>query len=145
MTTVMSLARGTDIWYGMKAAAVPFLEERATAPGFDPFAVILGLALHLGISVAWAIPFALIAYGKSAWGTMLRGLIWSFVVWIGMYYLVLPMAGLGAMAREAPIGGVIAYHLFFGLSLAAAFLPFQGRAPREWTTIEARPSRSSLA
>lgn len=129
MMTVMSAMNGKDIWFGMKGAAAPFLGEVAMTPGFHALAVPLGLALHLLISVGWALAFASLFYGISKKLTLLAGLAWGIVVWLGMYYVVLPVVGLGAMREGAPLSRVVAYHLFFGLVVALAFLPFQRRLP----------------
>jgi hypothetical protein len=129
MMTVMSALRGKDIWFGMKGTAAPFLGERAMIPGFDPIAVPVGVALHLFISIGWALGFAALFYGLSKKATLLAGALWGVVVWLGMYYVVLPLVGLASMRAGAPIERVIAYHHFFGVILALAFLPFQRRLP----------------
>jgi hypothetical protein len=125
MMTAMSLLKGNDVWYGIKGAAAPFLGERAMQPGFDALAVGLGLLTHLAISVAWAVPFAALTDGLSRAATLTAGAAWGLVVWIGMYYIALPAVGLEAMTREAPLGRVITYHVFFGVAVAAAFLGYQ--------------------
>ena len=127
MMTLMSLAKGNDVWYGMKGAAAPFLGEVAMQPGFDLVAVSLGLLAHLGVSMAWAVGFGLLFYHASRAMTLLGGIAWAFVVWIGIFYAVLPLVGLGAMTTEAPVGRVIAYHVFFGLGVAAVFLGYERR------------------
>jgi len=159
MMTVMSAANRSDVWYGMKGAAAPFLARRAMAPGFDLPAVLFGLGTHLAISIAWAVPFALLAYGLSRGATLAASVAWGIVVWLGMYWIVLPMAGLANMTIEAPIGRVVGYHVFFGLAVGAAFLLFQRargttgtqrHLPAPWSS-EARtssspaPTRASVA
>jgi hypothetical protein len=129
MMTVMSALRGKDIWFGMKGTAAPFLGGRAMTPGFDPIAVPLGLALHLFVSIGWALGFAALFYGLSKRATVAAGALWGIVVWLGMYYVVLPLVGLASMRAGAPIGRVVAYHIFFGVILSLAFLPFQRRLP----------------
>jgi hypothetical protein len=129
MMTIVSALRGKDIWFGMKGTAAPFLGARAMAPGFDPIAVPMGLALHLVISIGWALGFAAIFYGLSKKATLAAGALWGVVVWLGMYYVVLPLVGLAAMRAGAPISRVVVYHVFFGVILALAFLPFQRRQP----------------
>ena len=128
MMTAMSLARGTDVWFGIKGAAAPFLGARAMTPGFDFGAVLLGLIVHLAISVAWTLPFSLLVHGLGKGATVLAGAVWGLVVWIGMFYVVLPLVGQGAMVRQSPVGRAIAYHVFFGVAAAVAFLPFQRRS-----------------
>jgi hypothetical protein len=125
LMTVMSLARHNDVWYGMKGAAAPFLGARAMHPGLDVPAVLLGLACHLAVSIAWAVPFALAIAGLGRLATVVGGAAWGIVVWLGMFYVVLPLVGLPQMANEAPIGRTIVYHLFFGIAVGAAFAGFQ--------------------
>ena len=127
MMTLMSALRGKDVWFGMKGAAAPFLGERAMTPGFDPIAVPMGLALHLFISIGWALGFASLFYGLSTKATVLAGAFWGADVWLGMYYVVLPLVGLASMRADAPMSRAVLYHVFFGLILALAFLPFQRR------------------
>lgn len=125
LMTAMSAARGKDIWYGIKGAAAPFLGERAMSPGFDLGAVELGLVSHLLISVAWAVPFALLVYGLSRWATLVAGIAWGFVVWLGMYYVVLPAVGLAAMREDASMARAIGFHLFFSIAMTLALMVYQ--------------------
>jgi hypothetical protein len=117
--------RGRDIWPVFKGAATPFLHDRAMRPGFDAGAVALGSALHLGIAIVWGLIFALVAYGLPRSATVVAGAMYGVVVWLVMYFIVLPIAGLGAMAHSAPIVGPLVMHVIFGLTVAVAFLPFQ--------------------
>ncbi len=125
MMTVMSAVRGADIWFGMKGAAAPFLGERAMQPGFDFFAVWLGLLCHAAVSVAWAVPFVLLADHLSPLATVGAGAAWGLVVWIGMFYVLLPLFGLGDMRHDAPLSRAILYHVFFGVAVALAYLGYQ--------------------
>jgi hypothetical protein len=125
LMTVMSAAAGKDVWYGIKGAAAPFLGERAMVPGFDMPAVALGLFCHLLVSVLWAIPFALIVHRMSRAATMLLGVAWAFVVWIGMYYVVLPLVGLASMQHDAPVGRAIMFHLFYSIAMTLSLMLYQ--------------------
>jgi hypothetical protein len=64
-----------------------------------------------------------------------------------MYYIVLPIAGLAALAREAPVSVAILSYLAFGLALALGFVPLdRGFAPSviaPW--IDARRRRQNAA
>jgi hypothetical protein len=133
LMTVMSAANGKDVWYGIKGAAAPFLGERAMSPGFDLPAVILGLASHLVISAIWGILFAISFFAAGRAATIIGGILWGFVVWIGMYYVVLPVVGLASMQSDAPVGRAIAFHLFFSGAMTAAYVlyPRVFRGPRE--------------
>src|SRR5262245_58523926 len=96
----MSAAKGVDVWYGIKGAAAPFLGHRAMTPGFDLGAVVLGLVSHLAVSAVWGVLFSLLAYRWSRGLTLAAGIAWGFVVWLGMYYVVLPIVGLSAMRKD---------------------------------------------
>jgi hypothetical protein len=135
MMTIMSLARGADIWFGMKGAAAPILGERAMQPGFDFFAVWLGLMCHFAVSVAWAVPFAMLFSHLGRLATIAAGAAWGIVVWLGMFYVVLPWVGLGEMRHGAPLSRAILYHLFFGISVAIAYLAFQREERRIYRRI----------
>ncbi len=124
--TVMCAIKGIDIWSNVfKGAAAPFIGEAAKAPGFEVGPVLLGAACHFAISMLWGAAFGLLVYGLSKPMTMLASLAYGALVWLGMYYVVLPLVGLGAMVKGAPIATAVVYHEIFGLALGAAFLPFQ--------------------
>ena len=120
-----SAARGKDVWYGIKGTAAPLIGERAMQPGFDLPALWLGLVCHLMISIGWATLFALLAYGLSRRATLIAGAAWGFVVWIGMYWVVLPIAGLESMRGDAPASRAIAFHMLFSIAVAVALLGYR--------------------
>ena len=122
MMTMMSAAAGKDIWYGVKGAAAPFFGERAMQPGFDFLPALVGFVSHLVISAGWGALFALVIEGANRTVTAIAGVLWGFVVWIGMYYVVLPIVGLASMQHDAPVGRAIAFHLIFSVALTAAYL-----------------------
>jgi hypothetical protein len=124
--TVMCLVKGSDIWSNVfKGAAAPFIGSAASEPGFALGPVALGIICHFAVSILWGLAFGLLAYGLSKPITMLASALYGVVCWLGMFYVVLPMVGLGDMARAAPVSAGITYHVVFGLALGAAFLPFQ--------------------
>jgi hypothetical protein len=125
MIVIMSAARGKDVWYGIKGTAAPLIGESAMLPGFDLAAVWLGLVSHLMISIGWAIGFALVAYGLRRSATIAAGAAWGVVVWLGMYYVVLPMVGLASMRNDAPASRAIMFHVFFGLAVAGGLLLYR--------------------
>ncbi len=128
MMTVMALAQHGDVWVGFKGAGRPFLGERMIQPGFDAVAVLVGFASHLAVSVTWGLLFGLLFYGWSKGMTVVLGALWGIVVWLGMYYVILPLVGLSSVARSVPIGAAIFFHVLFGLVVGIAFLPFQREA-----------------
>jgi hypothetical protein len=127
--TAVQVAGGHDVWMSFKGAGAPFLHQRAMAPGFDPIAVIVGVVCQFAVSLAWGVPFGLLAYGMSRPITVLFGAFWGLIVWIGMYYVVLPILGLGAMAAAVPVPFAVTTHVIFGLALAFGFMPFQETHP----------------
>lgn len=124
---ILTAASGGSIWSVTKGAAAPFLE--ATSPGFELGPVLLGTLLHFAISAAWGATFGVLAYGLGRGATVAAGLGWGLVVWLVMYYVVLPLAGLGAVVAATPAFMAILAHLVFGLALGLAFLPYQRKAP----------------
>jgi hypothetical protein len=135
-----NVAAGRDVWMGMKGAGAPFLGERAMQPGFDAAAVIVGVLSHFAVSIGWGILFGLLFFGLSKGLTMIAGVFWGLVVWIVMFYVVLPVLGLGDMARSAPVGMAILEHVLFGIATAAAFLPYQRELPGSVMTGTPRPT-----
>jgi uncharacterized membrane protein YagU involved in acid resistance len=132
---IAALIQGHDIWIGMKGAAAPFLHERAMQPGFDATAVALGVVCHFAVSIVWGVLFAAVWYGLSRGVTIGAGAVWGIVVWLAMYYVVLPVAGLSQMAHETPVGMAILSHLIFGLVVAVSFLPYQRTRPRAASSV----------
>jgi len=130
MTIIRGVAGHEDFWGHLKFAAYPFIGERATHPGLDGPAVVAGLLSGLLVSVTWAVLFAFLVFGLARGATVVAGLLWGLVVWIGMFYVVLPIVGLGDVARSMPVGEAIFTHILFGLIVALAFLPFQVRHTR---------------
>jgi hypothetical protein len=129
-TVLTRLIGGQDVWAGMKSPSSWLLGERALQPGFDFVPLYVGLGTHFAVSIAWGVAFALLFYGLSRLATIFAGLGWGIVVWLTMFYLVLPVVGLGDAARSVPIAFAIIQHLLFGVTVAAGFLPFQHELPR---------------
>jgi hypothetical protein len=135
----MAIAAGHDAWMPLKGAAAPLLQDRAQAPGFDAEAIGVGIAGHFAISIVWGVLFAAIFYGLSRGATILAGVAWGFVVWLVMYYAVLPALGLAEHANAAPVADAVLLHVLFGFVLAIGFLPFQ-RHERIATTTTVAPT-----
>jgi hypothetical protein len=124
-TLFVGAIQGQNLWIGVKGAAYPFLRERALAPGFDAGAVVLGLVSHFAVSIGWGIGFGVIAYGLSRASTIAFGALWGLVVWVGMYFVILPLVGAGALARNGGIAMAVIEHVIFGLAVGFGFLPYQ--------------------
>ncbi len=141
----MAVARGGDFWMTFKGAGTPFLGERAQQPGFDGTAVAVGLLSHLAVSITWGVLFGALFYGISRGATLFMGLLWGVVVWLGMYYVVLPAVGLTAIREQTPIARAVLSHVAFGFLIALAFLPFQRkimRPRRAWIDRDERAGRA---
>jgi hypothetical protein len=122
---LMNAMNGQDIWLAAKGAGAPFIGERAAQPGFAVGPVLIGILSHFAVSAGWGLLFGLICHGLSKGFTVPMGALWGIVVWLAMHYAVLPIVGLGEMARSTPIAMAIISHLVFGVTLGVAFLPFQ--------------------
>src|SRR5262249_32782517 len=133
-----SLAEGADIWLGAKLAGAPFLGERAMQPGGDLLAIVVGGPSHFGVSMAWGALFGVFFGGMSAGATITAGLVWGFVVWLVMYYTLLPLLGLAQIANSVPIGQAIFEHVLFGVSVAVAFCEIQAPRPEEEEALSPR-------
>jgi hypothetical protein len=120
-----ALMHGEDAWMAMKGPSAPFLHARAAAPGFDLLALLLGGIGHFLISAVWGALFGAVAFGLARSATIWLGVLWGFVVWMGMSYIVLPLVRLDEMARGMPVQTAMATHMMFGLAVALAFVPFQ--------------------
>lgn len=124
----MSLFQGQDIWMGAKMAGIPFLGEAAKEPGFALIPVLVGLASHFAVSIFWGALFGALVFRQSRGATLAWGALWGIVVWLGMFYAILPFVGLAEIANSMPLGAAIFEHVLFGLALAVGFLPFQPKS-----------------
>ena len=129
-TLAVTLANGMNGWAPIKAPGAPMLGERALQPGFDATAIGVGVISHFATSIVWGVLFGLLFFGLTRLGTVLAGATWSVVVWIAMRYAVLPGLGLAELGAGMPLEIEVFGHLLFGVSAAAAFLPFQRALPR---------------
>lgn len=121
----MTASKGGDVWQVVKAAGTPLLGESARDPGFDLVPVLVGVGVHFGVSILWGLLFATLFFGASKLGTVALGAAWGFVVWLVMYYVALPLAGMGNVPKSVPLGQAVLEHVIFGLALGLAFLPYQ--------------------
>jgi len=127
---ITTLIRGQDLLGAIKFPSVWLLGERAFWPGFDFATLYVGLGTHFAVSIAWGAAFALLFYGISRALTALAGLAWGIVVWLAMFYVVLPVFGLGDAARSMPVVLAMVEHLLYGLVVGLVFVPFQRELPR---------------
>jgi hypothetical protein len=135
LMAAMTVSAGGDVWSAFKGAGMPFVGERAAQPGYDPLAIAAGILGHYLVSIGWGVLFGLLVYGLDRGLTVLAGAAYGLVVWLAMFWLVLPLAGLGAMSEQGANGMAVVTHVLFGLALGIGFLPFQvsRRFPRRRT------------
>jgi len=127
---ITALFRGQNLLLAVKLPSAWLLGERALRPGFDFIALYLGLMTHFAVSIAWGAAFSMLVYGFSRALTVALGLGWGIVVWLVMFYLVLPVAGFADAARSMPVVLAMVEHLLFGAVVALVFVPFQKELPR---------------
>lgn len=125
MMAALTLSSGGELWGAFKGAGTPFLGERSTQPGFDMTALAFGFFGHYLVSIGWGVLFALLVYGWERLPTLVAGLFFGVAVWAGMFFVVLPAVGLGAMTEYGRNAVSVGTHVLFGLVLGIAFLPFQ--------------------
>jgi hypothetical protein len=125
---ILMTGRGADPWMVLKGAGAPFLGARAHQPGPDMPAVLTGVICHFAVSIIWGWIFGVVLYGYSRAATVIAGVPFGIVVWLVMYYIVLPLLGLHGGNQSATQGAGL--HVIFGLAIAFAFLPFQSSVPR---------------
>lgn len=113
------------VWVALKFPSAPFLGERALAPGVDVPAMALGLLVHGAVSIVWGIVFAVLAFGLPRPTTLLAGALFGVLVWIGMFYLVLPILDLSYLAAQVSVSLAVFEHVLFGFAAGAAFVSFQ--------------------
>jgi hypothetical protein len=129
-SAITTLIRGQDLMLALKFPSTWLLGERAMLPGFDFAALYVGLGTHFAVSIGWGVAFALLFYGINRPLTAFAGLAWGIVVWLAMFYVVLPLVGLGDAARSMPVVLAMVEHLLYGAVVGLVFLPFQRELPR---------------
>lgn len=131
LTAFRSIDAHRDVWTQLKIPALPFFGARAMDAGFAFWPVAVGVATHLAFALSWGLLFAIFAYGLSRPATVLVAPLFGIVAWLTMFYVVLPLFGLGSLARLMPPRLVATEHIVFGLAVAVGFLPFQSREPAD--------------
>jgi hypothetical protein len=125
MLVALAAANGKDAWTPLKGAAAPLLGERASMPGVDFGAIAAGVGVHLLVSILWAIPFALIVDGLPRAATVVAGGFWGVLVFIGMYYVALPLVGMGLTVRAGAVAIPLLEHVVFGIAVGIGYVPYQ--------------------
>jgi hypothetical protein len=136
---VMSPLLGTEILHETKLAAVPLLGKAALEPERAPLALLVGGASHFGVSIAWGIVFALMAYPASPLAMVAFGALFGVAVWRTMYDLVLPLFDAAWIVAGFSIARAATEHVVFGVGTALGLVWIRRRM-RSGT---ASPSRDS--
>src|SRR5206468_12723914 len=113
-------ARGADPWVPLKMPSATFYLQRALEPGFDLGPLLVGLVIHLAVSVVWAAIFGYLVYGLSGTATMVLGPIWGLVAGATTAFVALPMLGLTRLRDDMPLGPAVVEHLTLGLFFGLA-------------------------
>jgi len=120
--TTMNVANGQDLWAGAKLAGLPFLGERALEPGFAFGPILVGVLSHLAVSIGWGILFAILLYGFGSAITVASSVVWGICVWLGMHYVVLPLAGAEQVTAMVTPAMAIFEHVAFGVALGLSLI-----------------------
>jgi hypothetical protein len=124
---VMSPILGTDVFHETRLAAVPLLGRAALEPENTAYALLVGGASHFGVSIAWAILFALLCHPLSPPATIGAGALFGVVVWRLMFDGVLPMLGVAWIVGGISTTRAVTEHVVYGLGVAAGLLWVKGR------------------
>jgi hypothetical protein len=115
-------AAGGTAWIPVKGAAYPFLGLSAVTPEFSAAAVVLGVALHVGISVGWGVLFALVAGLVPRRLVVPLGGVIGVGAWALMFHLILPLSDARGLVQALTPGDVAFAHVLYGLGLGLAYL-----------------------
>jgi hypothetical protein len=115
---IISASLGGDIWLEAKQiAAVVYGPATTAQAGFAVGPVLIGTLLHLLISTALGALFGIVTrrifHLTSEFGTLLMaGLIYGMLIWLGGYFVVLPL--INPLLRETYAPAFIVQHLVYG-------------------------------
>lgn len=119
---------GTDVLEETRLAAVPLLGRAAMEPGYVPLALLVGGASHLGVSIAWAIPFALACAALSPGRMLAAGVVFGVLVWLVMFHVVLPILGVAWILAGFSTARALTEHVVYGVGVALGLLLIRARA-----------------
>jgi hypothetical protein len=125
--TAVAVSSGSDAWVAAKVAGTSFLGSRALQPGFDAGAVLAGILGHLAVSAIWGALFGVLAATLPAPATMAAGVLWGMIVWLAMYYVVLPALGIAYVVSDTPLAVAAGQHVVFGVAVALTFVGLRRR------------------
>lgn len=114
MMVVMAAAQGMPIWQPSRGIAAVFFGQAAAGQGLWP--VLFGLMIHFLTAAVWGVVFAVLIGHVTAGGAVGWGLVYGFLVYLVMFYVVLPILNAPMTAMRGNLG-VIAEHLLYGAVL----------------------------
>lgn len=90
--------------------------------GFMGFSAAIGWTIHVMIGVIWAMIYVFFVRGKLSFRPAAKGMLFSFIPWLLMQLIVMPMMGMGVFSSANPlmfkmITGTLMAHLVYGLVL----------------------------
>lgn len=126
ISPILALVTGIDIWLPPKLiSTVIYPASVATTPGFLLGPVLIGTAIHFGVSTVLGLIFGLvfnrILHLSTAFGTpILVGLMYGLIQWAIAYWLLLPIVN--PLLRDSYPGAFVAQHVVFGVVLGAVYM-----------------------
>jgi hypothetical protein len=107
------------LWLPAQLASAPLCRARALTV-FDARCLANGVVLHLVVAASWGALYAWFfhRFGLTKRDRTFGGAFAGLVMWIAMFYLLLPIFGISAAFRAAPLAVSIGLHLLFGIALS---------------------------
>jgi hypothetical protein len=127
---LFALARGVDPWLSIKAPSAILYLQRSVEPGFDAAPAAVGLLIHLGVCVVWAVVFGYLLHGLPAAAMLALGPLWGVLAGAVMSLAVLPLFELTRLRADMPLGPTTVAYLVFGAAVGATFA-VRKRLPRQ--------------
>lgn len=107
-----------------RPGAGPLLDRLEAAVGFGGGTMMVGLGLHFLVAVAWAIPMAALLRDAPKVTINVAGTLFAIVIWVLMYRVVLPVAGMQDFADALPIWSTMIGCALYATAVAIAFSPW---------------------
>lgn len=142
---LLRIAAGQPAWAGLRGLGAIFIGPWAIGTRFDAVSVGLGLAAHIGLSLAFGLAFGLVAFGWQRATVVWASALWGLLVYAFMAFVALPVVSPPMAVGEVNFLAVT-LHLAFGVVLGAAFEPLRFRsgvsneAPHRGAAITLPPS-----
>jgi hypothetical protein len=106
-------AHGIDCWAVLKCPVFP----AAMHPGFDLAPLMAGLVSQLLVGSCWGMLFGMLFVRARVTTTIVAGPLWGLVVWLGMYYAILPAFNMRLYVSTSVPLWAAALHVVFGVGV----------------------------